>query len=225
MSFSQQRTPEWHTQRSGKVTASVCGTIIGVNKHQPPHALWEQLTGRNPPFGGNYFTWWGTKNEPNALNEYMQQTLHSVEEVGFRVHQHYLWLGGSPDGLVGSDGVVEFKCPSTKIMYEDNTIPLHYYVQCQVLMEVTDRSWCDLFVWTRAETRRWHLTRDTEFFASICPILAAFHAKMATDLCPQPINIDTNKLTRASLEQHIVPCVQMEESPFSKHPSSGQWDS
>ena len=31
MSFSQQRTPEWHTQRSGKVTASVCGTIVGVN--------------------------------------------------------------------------------------------------------------------------------------------------------------------------------------------------
>jgi putative phage-type endonuclease len=181
--FAQQRTPQWHQERRGKVTASVCGSILGVNKHQSHTQLWKQLTGNSEPFTGNMFTEYGTLNEPNALNEYCVQTGNRVEETGFIVHPRYKWLGGSPDGLVRSDGVVEFKCPwyKTKKMYTTDTIPLQYFVQCQVLMEITDRSWCDLFVWHPEENRRWRFNRDKPFFNMICSSLAQFHAHMVTN--------------------------------------------
>jgi putative phage-type endonuclease len=215
-----QRTPEWHKERRGKITASVCGTILGVNKNQTPHVLWEQLVGVKPAFKGNYFTWWGTKNEPNALNEYMHQTMADVVEVGFVQHRNYGWLGGSPDGLVGDDGVVEFKCPRAK-MYTDDTIPLQYYVQCQVLLEVTDRTWCDLFVWKPDECCVWRFGRDTAFFEAICSTLAIFHAHMSRpEHPPPPTPITTmamREFTTISMKEHMQCVPDMHtHSPFSK---------
>jgi putative phage-type endonuclease len=211
--FSTQRTPQWHTDRRGKVTASVCGTIIGVNKHQSAESMWKEQVGINKPFKGNFFTEYGTNNEPNALNEYSIQTGNHVEEVGFVVHPRYKWLGGSPDGLVHSDGVVEFKCPwpKAKNMYTTDTLPLHYFVQCQVLMEVTNRAWCDLFVWTPDESRRWRFNRDPCFFALICPVLASYHAKITlrdpTGDAPPTLDTVSKKMQHAFVHKVLLDCL------------------
>lgn len=218
--FASQRTPEWLKERRGKVTASVAGTIIGVNKHSTAKNLWEEMTGIKEPFCGNYFTWYGTKNEPNALNEYMIQSMHHVQPAGFVQHKHYAWLGGSPDGLVDGDGVVEFKCPNPKAksMYTDTTIPLHYYVQCQVLMEVTNRMWCDLFVWTPEENRTWRFSRDQQFFDDICPTLAVFHANVHNrqEPCDIPASFDIVQFTKDSMAKSMRPIETTSTSPFSK---------
>jgi putative phage-type endonuclease len=224
--YSMQSTHEWHRERKGKVTASVAGTIIGVNKYQKATELWKEMTGQKKPFTGNYFTQYGTRNEPNALNAYVHQTLNNVESVGFVQHKCHDWMGGSPDGLVDQDGLVEFKCPNprSKSMYTDDTIPLHYFVQCQLLMEVTDRQWCDLFVWTLEENRVWRFKRDVDFFDYICPMLAHFHGNVAngtTPPAPSP-NIVTN--TEAAMRASMVPTPVYGPSPFSKRLKTSHGD-
>ena len=183
--FAVQRTPEWHRERRGKVTASVAGAAIAVNPYSTPKQLFKQLTGE-VQFSGNFMTQYGTNNEPNGLVEYSIMSKNVVEPTGFHVHKDLTWLGGSPDGLVGKDGLVEVKCPfgHKKPMWEDDTIPLHYFVQVQVLMEVTNRKWCDFIAWRPNEQRVWRFERDEQFMQSILPALANFHAMVAGNMPP-----------------------------------------
>ena len=180
--FVTQRTPEWHKQRRGKLTASVAGAAIGVCSYQTPLQCMEQVVG-DKPFNGNIFTEWGTKNEPNASVEYSIMSGNSVQPADFCVHPVLNWLGGSPDGFVDSEGLVEFKCPwkrKKKPLPDDLCdIPLQYFVQCQVLMEVTNKNWCDLFFWTPEEHRVWRFTRSRDMFENLLPSFTNYYALMA----------------------------------------------
>ena len=132
-------------------------------------------------------------------------------------HQRHSWLGGSPDGLVRSDGVVEFKCPwpKAKQMWTTDTIPLQYFVQCQVLMEVTQRGWCDLFAWTPSENRRWRFRRDKSFFNMICPALAQFHACMAAQTEPPPRPVNATKAQEAFVRRGLRECLMEPKQPLT----------
>jgi len=85
----------------------------------------------------------GNDLEPDARNAYQQHTLSLVKEVGFMKNDFY---GYSPDGLVGDDGLVEFKCPNqkthTKYLY-NNKLPTEYVAQVQGGLYVSGRKWCD----------------------------------------------------------------------------------
>ena len=61
--FAVQRTPEWHKERRGKVTASVAGAAIGVNPYQTPKALFAQLTGE-VQFSGKLNGWAQSTSAP-----------------------------------------------------------------------------------------------------------------------------------------------------------------
>ena len=164
-------------------------------------------------FEGNIFTEYGTKNEANALNEYCIQSGNHVEETGFHKHMRYKWLGGSPDGLIRNDGVVEFKCPwpKSKRLHDTDTMPLQYFVQCQVLMEVTNRSWCDLFIWHPEENRRWRFLRDQGFFDVIVPTLAQFHANMTLGQAPMILDKHTRHMQQVFVKKAMM------ESAYNMH--------
>jgi predicted phage-related endonuclease len=52
----------------------------------------------------------------------------------------------SPDGLIGSDGLVEIKCPITATHIETllgQSTPGRYVTQMQWQMACTGRKWCD----------------------------------------------------------------------------------
>ncbi len=54
--------------------------------------------------------------------------------------------GASPDGLVGTDGLVEIKCPNSATHIETllgKSIPSKYLCQMQWQMACTGRQWCD----------------------------------------------------------------------------------
>src|SRR4030095_108865 len=56
------------------------------------------------------------------------------------------FAGASPDGYVGDDGLVEFKCPQPWTHMEtllQGTIALRYRYQMQFQMACTERAWCD----------------------------------------------------------------------------------
>ena len=60
------------------------------------------------------------------------------------------YVGVSPDGLVGEDGLIEIKCPQDKTYTQyllDGKIKPEYYSQMQMQMFITERLWCDYVVY------------------------------------------------------------------------------
>ena len=93
---------------------------------------------------------WGTENEPLARAAYQLQTGRDVEEVGFVIPDLTDAYGGSPDGLVGDDGLLEIKCPQSPSLvryHADGILPAQYKPQVQGLLLITGREWCDFYVW------------------------------------------------------------------------------
>lgn len=94
---------------------------------------------------------WGNAHEEAARAAYERRTGRSVELVGFVGYGDY--FGGSPDGLVGDDGLIEIKCPYNSSVHaryllmrtpEDlRKLRPEYYAQMQGNMLVTGRKWAD----------------------------------------------------------------------------------
>ena len=88
----------------------------------------------------------GIETEPYARDFYSDHYA-PVDVVGFMRRDEPGWsLGYSPDGLVGDDGLVEFKAPRAKTHLSNilaDEVPAHYVPQCQAGLFVTGRKWCD----------------------------------------------------------------------------------
>ncbi|EFA13516.1 hypothetical protein TcasGA2_TC010488 [Tribolium castaneum] len=54
---------------------------------------------------------WGIDNEEKAKEKFEQITGIKVDSCGFFVDKEKKFLGATPDGLVGSNAIVEIKCP------------------------------------------------------------------------------------------------------------------
>ena len=150
----EQRTTEWHTARLGKVTASRVADVIAKTKtgygasraNLMADLIVERLTGQPASTFTNAHMEWGTEQEPHARAAYSARTGELVEEVGFIDHPRITNSGASPDGLVGDDGLVEFKCPATATHLDTllaGEVPSKYIPQMQWQMACTGRKWCD----------------------------------------------------------------------------------
>ena len=87
----------------------------------------------------------GTELEPQAREFYEFASDSHVDLIGFCKDDVYEY-GVSPDGLIGSDGLLEIKCPapSTHIGYlRANKLPSTYKQQVMGQLLVTERAWCD----------------------------------------------------------------------------------
>jgi hypothetical protein len=88
---------------------------------------------------------WGVDTEDKARAAYQIHALCNVEEIGFVEHPK-LFAGASPDGLIGSDGMLEIKCPNPATHGEtllNGTIADKYMKQMQFQLACTGRAWCD----------------------------------------------------------------------------------
>lgn len=150
----EQRTTEWHTARLGKVTASRVADVIAKTKtgygasraNLMADLIVERLTGQPASTFTNAHMEWGTEQEPHARAAYSARTGELVEEVGFIDHPRIANSGASPDGLVGDEGLVEFKCPATATHLDTllaGEVPSKYIPQMQWQMACTNREWCD----------------------------------------------------------------------------------
>jgi putative phage-type endonuclease len=89
---------------------------------------------------------WGVKYEPMARMAYEIARETFVDTTGFWKHTSIPWVGCSPDGLVGTEGLVEIKCPNTTTHLDyllAGEIPAEYYKQIQGQLWVMNREWCD----------------------------------------------------------------------------------
>ena len=112
----EQRSEEWFEARKGRVTASMVGAILGVSPNLSRAGAMRRMVrereGAPAEFTGNIATDYGEANEEGAVAEYYLETGNRVDKVGFVTKED--WAGCSPDGLIGSDGGLEAKCPFGK---------------------------------------------------------------------------------------------------------------
>ncbi|RVG08576.1 exonuclease [Sinorhizobium meliloti] len=150
-----QGSAEWHQLRLGKVTASRVADVIAkaqkggylaTRANYAAQLITERLTGQPTEGFTNAAMQWGTDMEPEARSAYEYYRAEEVEQVAFVLHPTIGDAGASPDGLVGPDGLVEIKCPTTATHIETLTgkaAPAKYITQMQWQMACTGRKWCD----------------------------------------------------------------------------------
>ena len=150
----EQGSPEWLALRLGKVTASRIKEVLANGRGNAPSKMAESymielvaeiLTGESKPFFENDAMRWGTETEDEARAVYsIKNSRFDVEEVAFIEHSEF--IGMSPDGLVGDDGLLEIKCPNTTTQLKralSDDYSKDYKAQIQMQLWVSGRDWCD----------------------------------------------------------------------------------
>ncbi len=145
----QQGTPEWLMARVGCVTASRVKDVLGTKAAREKYKLeilTEILTGLAVEHYVSQAMDFGTENEGAARGNYEIAKGCEVELVGLVMHPGIKRAAASPDGLVGEDGLVEFKVPNTTTHLGyllAGAVPSEYKPQMLWQMACTDRTWCD----------------------------------------------------------------------------------
>ena len=154
MSDIEQGSAEWFAIRCGKVTASRVADIIATTKsgysasraNYEAQLICEILTGKPAESFTNSAMQWGTDTEPLARAQYELKSGNMVDQIGFVSHPMIDQSGASPDGFIGTDGLIEIKCPNTSTHLDtllNQTVPSKYITQIQWQLACTQRKWCD----------------------------------------------------------------------------------
>lgn len=150
-----QGSEEWLAARCGLITASEMRLLLtpslrpASNEKARAHA-WELLAQRitrhvEPAYIGDEMLR-GMDDEQDARALYSK--FHApVEQVGFVTNDRWgFTLGCSPDGMVGSSGIIECKSRRQRFQVETllmRAVPEEHWMQCQTALLVTEREWLD----------------------------------------------------------------------------------
>ena len=146
-----QRTPEWFEARLGRVTASRIVDVLGTEAKRRQYAAQlalERLYG--VPQGTAYMSAAmaaGIDREEQVRRVYAFQRGIKVEEADFVPHPSIAMAGASPDGYVGTDGLIEIKCPDPANYLDalrGEKPDKKYMLQVQFQLACTRRKWADL---------------------------------------------------------------------------------
>lgn len=159
---------DWHVDRLGKVTGSTFGKLVVQSRDKKSYMLskgqtaekliykiaWERLL-----LSGNISNGLGRLNissrEMQHGNDFEGAAIAAYEErTGREVisEQRFIkkdeWIGGTPDGFIGDDGILEAKCPYNggnhlKSLLEGEIYNKEYIYQIQGYLWITGRQWCD----------------------------------------------------------------------------------
>lgn len=150
-------SPEHLQARIGRVTASRIDAVLSRSRDRKSEGatrrkykaqiVAEILTGQ-PQEGAfsNRAMEDGLENEPFGIAAYEARLLVPVDRVEFIPHPKIMRAGASPDGLVGADGMAQFKCPEghTHLGYLlDGVVPTEYAPQMHWEIACTERKWSD----------------------------------------------------------------------------------
>lgn len=144
-----QRTPEWYALRSGALSATNIPNLFASPRQyalmvHEKCGLIEKTTGSSRPAAETAYMTpfdWGIRFEP-CLRQCMEKVWgQPIEEVGCIAHADpAIRLVASPDGLMATGSLVEFKCPVSRAI--GGKIPTDYWQQMQIQMEVTGAEEC-----------------------------------------------------------------------------------
>lgn len=191
-----QGGPEWHAARCGKVTASRVADVVARIKtgwgasraNYMAELIAERLTGTPADSYQSPAMKWGTETEPQARAAYEFHTDTDVVQVGLVDHPTIPMAAASPDGLVGTEGCVEIKCPNTATHIDtllSRTVPGAYATQMQWQMACAGRQWCDFVSYDPRmpeSMRLWvqRVPRDDKRIAELEAAVSDFLAELDT---------------------------------------------
>ena len=122
--------------------------VKGLGKDAETYSieLVHQLLGVPKDDFTSYAMQWGVDNEPFAVQKYEQMNLVEVKRNVRQYHPEYDFISGEVDGLVGDDGIIEIKCPSSanhlKNLFYGEQLE-NYKYQIQGYLWIFGREWCD----------------------------------------------------------------------------------
>ena len=169
----EQGSEEWHLARCGLVTASRLKDVMagGEGKMRRKYMLQlagERLTGRPAETYSNHHMERGKEQEPIARAEHEFHQEVEITPVGFIKRGK---VGCSPDGLIGDDGMVEFKSALPDILIDihlRHRYPPEHRPQCQGNLWVAKRKWIDIVVFCPGiASYRERIYRDDPFINEI----------------------------------------------------------
>jgi hypothetical protein len=183
----QQNTPEWDNLRLGKITASKAHVLYmkkdskGYQQYRFKLA-YERLIGEQMPekWNGNNETEKGQMAEQYGIDQYEAKTFRKVHEPGF--YELDEWVGCSPDGLVGKQGLIEIKALVVGNTFREKiltgfAIDIDQYEQCMFQLMVTGRKWVDLIYVPPTEKAKIQIQRiekDEEYINDMWQRVEAF---------------------------------------------------
>ena len=155
MTNNPQDRDSWIAKRRGKLTASRIGIVTRRKKDGKPYAGYaeylmelvvERLTNQATEHFVSDAMQWGIDQEEAAAQHYAFECGVEVQFSDFIDHPTIPMSGASPDRLVGDEGLLEIKCPTTKVHVDfllTGQINIDYQWQMLWQMICTGRRWCD----------------------------------------------------------------------------------
>lgn len=150
-----QGTPEWLALRAGRFTGSRFADLMARTKSGASTSranllatlAVERITGQCVETYTNGAMLRGTELEPEARAAYEAHIGALVEETAWIPHPDLDYVGVSPDGLVGDDGMVELKAPAAMAKHlealRSGAHAVEYRWQLQGQLWVSGRQWVD----------------------------------------------------------------------------------
>lgn len=163
----QQQIEQWQKDRMGKITASMFADFVKKDK-QGNYFLSDSETAKNLIYkiawerlvlNGDFAnalnrlgvssqaTEHGNMYEGAAVLRYEKFTGRTVEYIN-RYNAYNDSVGGTPDGYIGEDGIIEVKCPYNggnhlRTLLTGEMYNKDYGYQIQGYLMITGRKWCD----------------------------------------------------------------------------------
>jgi putative phage-type endonuclease len=147
----EQGTEQWLDAKRGYISATHMADILmkpsaaGYRNYRAKLLL-ERITGRTEETFCSFDMQRGIELEPDARVSYEFVTGNAVDQIAWVKHPIIVMAGCSPDGYVGEDGCVEYKCPkiATHLDYiVEEKIDRNYILQMQWQMACSGRKWAD----------------------------------------------------------------------------------
>jgi len=192
----EQGSVEWLYTRVGKVTASRFADVMNFRKDGKESAkrydyrmelVVERLTGQPSEHYVSEYMEWGSEQEKAARMAYEAHTGNLVVVPGFIDHPAIPMCGGSPDGFVDDDGMIELKAPTSAthietVLFEeyDHRPQMQGNLACN-----PKRKWCDFVSYDPRLPKHLRLyvqrfTRDGGYIAKLESGIVLFQSELDT---------------------------------------------
>jgi putative phage-type endonuclease len=150
----EQRSDEWFEARCGSLGASKIGVAVsrkvrsGDRMAAAIDYMYELAAERitQVPAKRSNPLWWGAEHEDEARASYAFLTNLPVVKIGLIPHPTIPNAHASPDSLVGDEGGLELKCPTSATHLRtllDDAVPEDHLPQMHWGMACSGRQWWD----------------------------------------------------------------------------------
>lgn len=199
---------EFLEQRLGMVTGSQFGDLVVKSKSRNGYQLstgkvakdliykvaWERLLKTGNISNGLGRLNVSSKSMEHGVDYEGEAILRYMEVTGREVdyHQKFIemddFIGGTPDGYIGEDGLIEVKCPwnggnHLESMLTGEIYNPKYIYQIQGYLWITGRKWCDFVTYDPDLTESLQINiirveRDEEIIAGISLVMEEVKVKI-----------------------------------------------